>query len=123
MILGVRRIELLDYPDGRLSAAPLAGLAGHVVSLASEVAPSHLLVFDPTGVTGHPDHATATAAARAAATGLGLPVIGWTLPESIAAQLNTELGTAFTGHPQSEVDWVVPVERAVQRRAIAAHAS
>ncbi len=35
--------------------------------------PSHLLVFDPDGVTGHPDHRHATQAALTAAHAAGLP--------------------------------------------------
>ncbi|WP_020659071.1 PIG-L deacetylase family protein [Amycolatopsis benzoatilytica] len=122
-ILGVTETELLDYPDGGLSSVPLPELAGHVLRLAARTAVSHLLAFDTGGVTGHPDHAAATAAAAAAAARLDLPVVGWTLPASIADRLNAELGTAFTGHPLSEVDWTLPVDRSVQRRAIAAHAS
>src|SRR5659263_451899 len=32
-------------------------------------------------------------------------------------------GTAFTGHPTDAVDYIIPVDRAVQLAAIAAHAS
>lgn len=122
-ILGVTDTELLDYPDGRLSAVPLPELTARVLRLAARVAPSHLLAFDTGGITGHPDHDAATAAAGCAATRLDPPVIGWTLPKPITDQLNAELDTTFTGHPLSEVDWTVSVDRAVQRRAIAAHAS
>lgn len=50
-------------------------------------------------------------------------VIGWAIPERVAARLNTELGTTFTGRPESVVDWMFSVDRAVQWRAIAARAS
>lgn len=122
-ILGVSRTELLDYPDGRLSTVPLPELADHVLRFATEVAPSHLLVFDTGGVTGHPDHDTATTAAHATAARLGVPVIGWALPDRVATQLNTELGTRFTGRPPDDLQWTFLVDRAVQRRAITAHAS
>lgn len=82
-----------------------------------------LVVFDRSGVTGHPDHAAATAAALAAAEKLRLPVLEWTLPADVAARLNAELGTAFTGHRRQEMDVVVRVDRRRQCRAIAAHRS
>jgi LmbE family N-acetylglucosaminyl deacetylase len=61
--LGVSTVALLDYPDGRLAAVPAAELAAHAAGLAARYHPSGLLVFDDTGITGHPDHRAATAAA------------------------------------------------------------
>ena len=61
--LGVSTVALLDYPDGRLAAVPAAELAAHAAGLAGRYHPSGLLVFDDTGITGHPDHRAATAAA------------------------------------------------------------
>jgi LmbE family N-acetylglucosaminyl deacetylase len=87
------------------------------------VKPTHLLVFDEGGVTGHPDHVHATRAAVVAARGLGLPVLGWTVPEAVARALNTEFGAAFRGRRDEEIDWTLRVDRARQWRAIAAHAS
>jgi LmbE family N-acetylglucosaminyl deacetylase len=95
-ILGVDDARLLDYPDGALPAVAVAELT---------------------------DHIAATAAARAAGASLGVPVIGWALPHELADQLNAELGTAFTGRLAADLDWTVRVDRRVQRRAIAAHAS
>lgn len=122
-ILGVRRTRLLSYPDGAL--ADIAGdeLADRVREVAAEVRPSHLLVFDEWGVTGHPDHVHATRAAVLTARGPGLPVLGWTVPETVARALNTEFGTAFRGRRPGEIDWTLPVDRTRQWRAIAAHAS
>lgn len=122
-ILGVDDARLLDYPDGALPAVAVAELTDHVVRLAGTTSPTHLLAFDAGGVTGHPDHIAATAAARAAGASLGVPVIGWALPHELADQLNAELGTAFTGRLAADLDWTVRVDRRVQRRAIAAHAS
>lgn len=82
-----------------------------------------LVVFDRSGVTGHPDHSAASAAALAAAATLALPVLEWTLPAGVAAQLNAELGTSFTGHPLGEIDVVLRVDRTRQCRAITAHRS
>jgi LmbE family N-acetylglucosaminyl deacetylase len=122
-ILGVDATDLLDYPDGALSSVSLSELAEHVLRDAARESPSHLLAFDTDGVTGHPDHAAATAAALAAAARLALPVIEWALPERVADRLNTELGTAVTGRGPTALDCTFRVDRAVQRQAIAAHAS
>ena len=121
-VLGVGRSELLSYPDGGLTQVPLPGLAAHVAGLARQARPSHLLAFDTGGITGHPDHARATAAALAAAADLGVPVLLWALPATVADSLNSEFGTAFTGRPAAELA-PLRVNRARQWEAIACHAS
>lgn len=79
--------------------------------------------FDPSGVTGHPDHRQATLAALDAAAGLGLPVLGWTLPVDVAAALNAEYGAAFVGHPAQRVDVTAVVDRSGQLAAVRCHPS
>jgi LmbE family N-acetylglucosaminyl deacetylase/uncharacterized protein (DUF302 family) len=121
--LGLSRVELRHYPDGGLAAVPLAELAGQVRQLIGQERPSHLLVFDPGGVTGHPDHRRATEAALLAARAASLPVLAWALPRAVARRLNAELGTAFTGRDPAELDFTLTVSRRRQRRAIGCHAS
>lgn len=121
--LGVHDVRLLGYPDGGLSAVPVETLVAEVVAAAVPGSAEGLLVFDPSGVTGHPDHRAATAAALAAAEELDVPVLGWTLPHEVATTLNAEVGAAFVGHLPAEVDLVLPVERERQRAAIACHPS
>jgi LmbE family N-acetylglucosaminyl deacetylase len=121
--LGVSVTTLLTYPDGGLARECPARLAGEVLDAARVAQPEGLLVFDSSGVTGHPDHAAATAAALAAADALDLPVLAWTLPETVTGALNREYGTDFTGRPRNEIDRVVRVDRARQREAAFAHAS
>jgi LmbE family N-acetylglucosaminyl deacetylase len=121
--LGVGHTRLLSYPDGALASVALSELVAQVRATTAELVPSHLVAFDESGVTGHPDHAHATAAAVTAGTLLGLPVLGWTVPEVVARSLNEEFGTAFTGRPPEEIDWTVSVDRDRQWRAIAAHVS
>jgi len=122
-ILGIKPTVLLDYPDGALSITPTARLSAHVADLIGDFTPSHLLVFDSTGVTGHTDHVAATEAAVQAAGDAGVPVLGWTLPQPIADRLNTEFGTDFRGRVAGDIDFRLPVSRQRQHRAIAAHAS
>lgn len=121
--LGLARVELHDYPDGHLADISLEELANHVLRLIEDEHPSHLLAFDLGGVTGHPDHHRATQAAIAAARAASLPVLTWTLPQSVAQQLNAELGTAFVGHEPAELDLSFPVNRQIQSQAIACHRS
>jgi LmbE family N-acetylglucosaminyl deacetylase len=121
--LGVAAVTLLNYPDSRLAGIPPAELAAHVTRLAALARPDGLLVFDDTGITGHPDHQAATRAAVRAAGAAGLPVLAWTLPDAIAGRLRAETGGAFAGQPFGRIDLCVRVDRAAQRTAALMHAS
>jgi LmbE family N-acetylglucosaminyl deacetylase len=121
--LGVSSTTLLRYQDGSLAAECPMRLTGEVLDAARAAQADGLLVFDSTGVTGHPDHAAATAAALAAAGVLDLPVVAWTIPDPVAATLNAERGTGFRGRGPDEIDYVIEVDRTRQRIAAAAHAS
>lgn len=121
--LGLDTVRLLDHSDGGLADVPTDLLEEQVQEEARRTEAQGLLVFDPSGVTGHPDHRAATAAGLRAAEALDLPVLGWTLPADVAATLNAEVGASFTGHAADEVDLVVAVDRVRQRAAIACHPS
>ncbi|MEU5261949.1 PIG-L deacetylase family protein [Amycolatopsis sp. NPDC021455] len=122
-ILGISATELLGYPDGGLAAVPSDDLTAAVTEAAKQGQPTHLIAFDVGGVTGHPDHVCATEAALGAAAALSLPVLGWTVPDAVAAVLNAEFGTAFVGRRDDEIDWTIRVDRGRQQAAIAAHRS
>ena len=122
-VLGVDPVRLVDYPDGALAGVEVDDLSAHVLDLAGEVDAEGLLVFDTDGVTGHPDHASATLAALAAADSAGLTVLGWTVPRTVAFALNEEYGAAFTGHDPQDIDLVVTVDRTRQLAAVACHPS
>lgn len=121
--MGLTSAVLSGHPDGALAGVGRGVLAGEVTQAVDRSGAQGLVVFDPSGVTGHPDHVAATAAGLDAATTLRLPVLGWTVPRAVAEQLNSELGTGFIGHEPSEVDLTVPVCRDRQRMASRAHAS
>lgn len=121
--LGVASVTLLDYPDGQLAGIRPAELAAHAAAAAVDRDADGLLVFDDTGVTGHPDHRAATSAAVLAAPRTGLPVLAWTLPEAVAAQLADETGQSFAGQSAAMIDMCVRVGRSRQRRAALRHAS
>jgi N-acetylglucosamine malate deacetylase 2 len=122
-VLGVTRAVLKDHVDGGLSDLPGAMLAAEVVAVVESSRADGLLVFDAAGVTGHPDHMAASAAGLLAAEMLNLPILGWTLPEAVAAQLNQEIGASFIGHQDEEIDLRVVVDRTRQRLASHAHVS
>lgn len=122
-VLSVSQTKLLDYPDGALTEIPLEELADHVQRQARISGAEALLVFDEGGITGHPDHRHATAAALAAAERDNLPVIAWAIPRTVAQTLNDELGTGFVGRTPEEIDLVVEIDRARQLDAIACHVS
>jgi LmbE family N-acetylglucosaminyl deacetylase/uncharacterized OsmC-like protein len=121
-LLGADTAILHEHPDGALDRF-VDVLAAEVVETAGQLGAQGLLVFDPSGVSGHSDHTAATAAALRAADVLGVPVLGWTLPIEVAEQLNEELGTCFVGHEPDAIDVVVAVDRDRQRLASLAHAS
>lgn len=121
--LGVKPVVLLDYPDGELANLPTLRLARDVTALARTLSADAIVVFDESGVTGHPDHQAATAAAVEAAERLDLPVLAWTIPTVVANRLNAEYGATFSGHTPDAIDLTVPVDRTRQRDAIKCHAS
>ena len=121
--LGVNHATLEHHPDGALGEVSRTTLAAEVTAAAESCRADGLLVFDTSGVTGHPDHAAATSAGLLTAQTLNLPVLGWTLPEAVAAQLNQEVGASFTGHRDEDIDLRVAVDRTRQRLASHAHAS
>ena len=121
--LGVASVTLLEYPDGRLAEIEPAEVAAHAATAAVDRGVAGLLVFDDTGITGHPDHQAATAAGVLAARRAGLPVLAWALPDAVAGQLRTETGQGFAGQPDTMIDLCVRVSRSRQRRAAMLHAS
>lgn len=119
-VLGPTRAAMVDCPDGTLSEVGEPTLVAEVVAAADSCFPDGLLVFDTAAVPGHLDHVTATSAALLAAETLDLPVLGWALSETVAAQLNTEFGAGRTDHPDEEIDLRATIARARQR--VASHA-
>jgi LmbE family N-acetylglucosaminyl deacetylase len=119
--LGIRDALLLDYPDGGLADIPLDILSAEVAQVAAGA--DALLVFDEGGITGHPDHRWATAAAEKAAAWSGLPVYAWAIPQEVATALNAAFGTAFVGREASALDICFHVDRTRQCEAIGCHRS
>jgi LmbE family N-acetylglucosaminyl deacetylase len=54
--LGIRRVSLLGFGDGRLDAAPTLEAVGRIVSHLREMQPHVVITFGFDGAYGHPDH-------------------------------------------------------------------
>ena len=119
-VLGVDGVALRDLPDGELAATPPGRLDVLVERHRGDA--GLLVVFEPSGVTGHPDHRAATAAAHRVAARHGLAVLEWGVAPDVAATLNEELGTAFVPF-EAPGATDVPVDRSPQLAAIACHHS
>lgn len=120
-VLGIAQVHVHAYPDGTLSQVPVGRLAAEIVTAAADA--DVLLTFDDGGVTGHPDHQRATDAAVLAGRRLAVPVLGWALPEHVAAALRAEFGAPFVGREDDQLHVELPVERERQYAAMACHGS
>ena len=121
--LGVVDVELLDFADGGLDEVDDAEVVARVIGHCDQHRPDGILVFDPAGITGHPDHRAATAAALTGARQLGLPVLAWSLPTEVAEALGQETGVRFFGRDETELDLRITVSRERQREAVSCHPS
>lgn len=126
--LGIAHVALFDYPDGHLGDAGCSALCERVDAHLSEaeIDDSDLVVaFEPSGVTGHPDHRAATAVARALAVRQHIPLLEWGLAASVASTLQAELGAPFGALTEDDSAEVLPVtvDRRRQLAAIARHRS
>jgi LmbE family N-acetylglucosaminyl deacetylase len=122
-LLGLAHVDLLEEPDGRLDDVDPRQLDQAVDEAVRRHDADGLLTFDTTGVTGHPDHIAAAHAAISAGKARDLPVLGWTLPETVAQTLNAESGAAFAGRPPGQLNLVLRVSRTTQLHAVHAHPS
>jgi LmbE family N-acetylglucosaminyl deacetylase len=122
-VLGISSVRLLSYPDGALADVPVDELVDAVLAAVDRTGAQGLLVFDPSGVTGHPDHVRATGVAALAGERRGLGVLAWTLPNPVPSQLESEFGACFSGHDPEQVDVVLPVSRERQLEAVTRHPS
>ena len=107
-LLGVSSLIMADYADGELNRYPPAELAERVRRAIRAHAADLLLVIEPTG--GDPDDAAVARAVVAAAEQTGVPALA-RMPCATHSGWHVDLGADAT------------TARAVQRAALAAHAS
>lgn len=55
-VLGIRRVDFLDYIDGDLDQASPNEAVAKIVGYLRRVRPDVVVTFDPAGSYGHPDH-------------------------------------------------------------------
>jgi N-acetylglucosamine malate deacetylase 2 len=120
--LGACWVRLLDHPDGDLAPRG-AQLADDVTAAVRSFSPDVLLVFDRDGISGHPDHVAATSAAVQVGRRLDVPVLAWTLPDSVVEAMAQDGHPGFLGRPDRTIPLVVEVDRAAQLDAVHEHAS
>jgi LmbE family N-acetylglucosaminyl deacetylase len=91
--LGVSSHQLLGFPDKALETIPLDDLVKHVIQTLDELRPHLVIAFHPSGISGHPDHQSATRAARRALevwrpSGQAPPRLAYYVwPQSVAAKI------------------------------------
>ncbi len=118
--LGLTGVTLLDLPDGRVADVPPEDLDAALDVHVGDA--TMLVVFEPGGVTGHPDHRAVTEAAFRIATRRSLATLEWGVDPDVARMLRAEFGVPF-GALGGESCADLVVERAVQLDAIACHRS
>ncbi len=121
--LGVVDVELLDFADGGLDTEASAELVDRVTRHCHRHRPEGLLVFDPSGITGHRDHQAATAAAVHAARQLDLPVLAWALPAGDRGPAQRGDRCPVPRAHRDELDLRITVSRERQREAVSCHPS
>jgi LmbE family N-acetylglucosaminyl deacetylase len=119
--LGIDRVTVGTHPDSHLADVPRERLVDEVLAALGDV--EVLVTFDHGGVSGHPDHQHATDVAVDVGRRLAVPVLGWTVPEHVAARLRDEFRAPFVGREAPDLHHRISVERARQRAAIACHTS
>ena len=118
--LGVKHVALHGFADGNLAEVAEEALDDVVEAALGDAVT--LVVFEPSGVTGHPDHQAATMSAHRVAARSGLAVVEWGVATDVATRLNNEFATTFVALAGDDVIGV-QVDRVVQLAAIACHES
>ncbi|MHB8718669.1 MAG: PIG-L family deacetylase [Candidatus Dormibacteria bacterium] len=120
--LDVAEALLDDWPDGQLAEQDPEALVARIEEQARSA--DALVAFEPSGITGHPDHQVATRLATRVADEQGLLLVEWGVPEPVAAQLRQEFNIPLAGlQPGDGVLVSTPVDRSRQWAAIGCHSS
>jgi LmbE family N-acetylglucosaminyl deacetylase len=74
--LGLREVNLLDYPDGALDTVEPAGAIEKIAGHLRRVKPHVVITFGPDGAYGHPDHIAISQLTTAAIVAAADPAFG-----------------------------------------------
>jgi LmbE family N-acetylglucosaminyl deacetylase len=119
-LLGIQRIHLLNFPDGRLDRVAVKRLERSIRVFVDRYQPDFIFSFAPDGVTKHNDHQVVSRAVTTLVqqkkTAAGLCLFGW--PNDVRRRLNLPPAGR-------QRHFRISVTTAVNRkmRAIAAHRS
>jgi LmbE family N-acetylglucosaminyl deacetylase len=128
-ILGVGRVDVLDWIDSGMEGDPAAGslvaaadadVADAIRAVIEEIRPDVVVTLDASD--GHRDHAKirdATLAAIDAASHQPAATYLWCLPRSLMSSFT---GVAHLGTPEEDITTVVDVEALMEQRWAAMHA-
>jgi N-acetylglucosamine malate deacetylase 2 len=117
-VLRVTHRLMIDYPDGGLDRVPVDERERRVVDMIRQSSADLLLTADPGAVDPLVVEAVCTAG-RAT----GVPVLAWTLPADVAAEVRAAGGLGVPDDPVHDPDFELRIARRVQRRAMRAHRS
>jgi LmbE family N-acetylglucosaminyl deacetylase len=117
-VLRVTHRLMIDYPDDGLDQVPAVERARRVLEMLRRSAADLLLTADPGAIDP-----LVVEAVCAAGRSAGVPVLAWTLPADVAAEVRTAGGLGVPDHPVDDPDFELRITRKVQRRAMRAHRS
>ncbi len=126
-IIGVDRLEVLDWPDGGGNAWDMARLVQQITALIRRIRPAVVVTFDAEGVTRHPDHIAVHRATRLALEGapdrLGVRRLYYVVV-TCAEEASPE-GPSLACVPPDAVDVTVDIRATeeVKRAALRCHAT
>lgn len=123
-LLGIERVHVMAFPDGRLADIPAKRLIKSIQLFIDRYQPSFIFSFAPDGVTQHADHQAVSRVVMAAVKLLGpgrtsRPIIclfGW--PNSVRRRLGLSSGRSMLHYRLNVARFVN-----LKMRAIASHRS
>jgi LmbE family N-acetylglucosaminyl deacetylase len=118
LVLRVTHRLMIDYPDGGLDQVSTEERVGQVLEMIQRCSADLLLTADAGAVDP-----LAVDAACDAGRAAGVPVLAWTLPAGVAAEVRAAGGLGVPDFPTDETDFEVRVVRKAQRRAMRAYRS
>lgn len=127
-VLGITSVVTLTVPDGKVKAFQSPLFRRYLV-LARRFQPEAILGFDETGITGHWDHIAIGRVGVRVARELHVPYYAFCLPPRLFPQAARWLKARrraphYSNTPRfKKPDVRIPIDPAVKKRAIRAHAS